>query len=150
VFTAIEGPGVEYRLILSKLKSNPRPELILLLVLLFAIVQPGWSSESRNRPLTQPFQHFGLGKWFAMDRIAYNDGKTKGKPSPDLFLKAMEILGTPPEATVIFEDSEAGLKAAESAGAGKIVIVNSNGGDYQHWPHQVIADFHEVDRGWFG
>lgn len=96
------------------------------------------------------FQHFGLEKWFASDRIAYNDGKTKGKPHPDLFLKAMDILETPPEATVIFEDSEAGLKAAQNAGAGKIVIVNSTGGNYQHWPHPVITDFHEVDRAWFG
>jgi beta-phosphoglucomutase len=96
------------------------------------------------------FQHFQLEKWFDMDRIVFNDGKVKGKPNPDLFIKAMEILGTTPETTVIFEDSEAGITAAQNAGAGKIVIVNSIEEDYRHWPYPVITDFDEVDRGWFG
>ena len=39
------------------------------------------------------------------------------KPSPDLYIKGMEILGSKPENTLIVEDSEFGYNAAIGAGA---------------------------------
>ncbi len=92
-----------------------------------------------------------LEKWFKGEHIIYNDGSIRGKPFPDLFLKAMDVLGICGKDAVIFEDSVAGIKAAEAAGAGQIVIVDSNAGDYSQWEgkYPVIRHFNEINWDWF-
>jgi len=92
-----------------------------------------------------------LEKWFKKEHIIYNDGTLRGKPFPDLFLKALDALGIEGKDAVIFEDSIAGLKAAEAAKAGKIIIVNSIEGDYTEYidKYPIINSFHEVDMNWF-
>lgn len=42
---------------------------------------------------------------------------TEPKPSPEAFLKAMEIEGVTPAETLIFEDSPVGIEAAKASGA---------------------------------
>jgi beta-phosphoglucomutase len=39
-----------------------------------------------------------------------------GKPAPDVFLRAAELVGVPPERCVVVEDAEAGVAAARRAG----------------------------------
>jgi hypothetical protein len=39
--------------------------------------------------------------------------------------------------------------AAENAGVGKIIIVDSNGAGYSNWNYQIIKNFIEVDRNLF-
>lgn len=39
-----------------------------------------------------------------------------GKPAPDIFLKAAELIGVPPEHCAVFEDGDPGLVAAKAAG----------------------------------
>ncbi|MEO6569738.1 MAG: HAD family phosphatase [Opitutaceae bacterium] len=39
-----------------------------------------------------------------------------GKPSPDMFLLAAELMGVPPEKCLVFEDAEPGMRAATAAG----------------------------------
>lgn len=92
-----------------------------------------------------------LSKWFRNEDIIYDDGSVRGKPSPDLFLKALKVMGIEGKDSVIFEDSIAGVKAAEAAGAGRIVIVNSNNGDYTefHDKYPIIKSFYDVDLDWF-
>jgi len=97
-------------------------------------------------------RRLGLGKWFKEEHIIYNDGSMRGKPFPDLFLKAIEVLGLDSRDVTIFEDSVSGIKAAEAAGAGKIIIVNSNDSDYKEFggQYQIIKSFREVRPDWFG
>lgn len=92
-----------------------------------------------------------LDRWFRKEHIIYNDGSMRGKPFPDLFLKALGVLGLEGKDTMIFEDSVAGIKAAEAAGAGGIIIVNSNDGDYSEFGgrYPIIRDFSEVEWDWF-
>ncbi|MCX6119635.1 MAG: HAD family phosphatase [Proteobacteria bacterium] len=40
----------------------------------------------------------------------------RGKPNPEVFLKAASILNIAPNKCVVFEDAEAGIKAAKAAG----------------------------------
>jgi HAD superfamily hydrolase (TIGR01509 family) len=40
----------------------------------------------------------------------------RGKPYPDPFLKAAKSLGVPPQHCIVFEDGDAGVRAAEAAG----------------------------------
>lgn len=49
------------------------------------------------------------------------------KPAPDLFLKAAELLGVPPEDCVVIEDSLAGLEAAAKAGMIRIGLTTTLG-----------------------
>ena len=46
----------------------------------------------------------------------------EGKPNPEIYLTAMHQLGVLPKDTLIFEDSEVGLQAAEASGANYIKI----------------------------
>ena len=49
---------------------------------------------------------------------------TRGKPFPDPFLKAAELLGISPERCLVFEDGEAGIKAAQASGMGVVKVVS--------------------------
>lgn len=91
-----------------------------------------------------------LDRWFMPEHIIYNDGSMRGKPFPDLFLKAIAALGIECGNIIVFEDSVSGIKAAEAAGAGKVVIVNSNNSDYAEWEgkYPVIRHFSEFDWKW--
>jgi beta-phosphoglucomutase family hydrolase len=44
------------------------------------------------------------------------DDVTHGKPAPDMFLRAAEALGVPPQQCLVYEDSDLGLEAARRAG----------------------------------
>ena len=90
------------------------------------------------------FEQFELHRWFDFEQLVYDDGSLRGKPNPDYFLKAMEKLQLKPEQCLIFEDSFAGIKAAENAGAGKILIVNSTQNNDTPFPHPQITSFREV------
>jgi HAD superfamily hydrolase (TIGR01509 family) len=91
------------------------------------------------------FERYHLSRWFDFGQVVYDDGTLRGKPNPDFFERAMQRLNLNPEECVVFEDSYAGIKAAENAKAGKIIIVNSTGADYSSFPHQCIGHFGEFD-----
>jgi len=51
-----------------------------------------------------------------LDALVDGHAASRPKPAPDLFLKAAEALGVPPEACVVVEDAAAGVEAARAAG----------------------------------
>jgi beta-phosphoglucomutase len=91
------------------------------------------------------FEYFSLEKWFKMKNIIFSDGVTKSKPDPEIFLKAFSILKTEARDTLVFEDSISGIKAAENAKSGKIIVVNSNNETYPNIKHTIIDSFREFD-----
>ena len=56
----------------------------------------------------------GLTRYF--DAIIDGTKVEKTKPDPEVFIKGAEALGLPCEECLVFEDSEAGIEAAHSAG----------------------------------
>lgn len=56
------------------------------------------------------------------DEMVFGVEVEKGKPFPDIFLKACEKADQSPENCLVLEDSEAGIKAAYSAGIKVICI----------------------------
>ncbi|MEY4418468.1 MAG: hypothetical protein RIQ88_906, partial [Actinomycetota bacterium] len=52
----------------------------------------------------------------AFDVIVAGDDVKNGKPHPEAFLTAAELLGFAPEKCIAFEDSSFGLASAEAAG----------------------------------
>ena len=97
------------------------------------------------------FETLKLGKWFKREHVIYNDGTIRGKPFPDLFLRAISVLRMDAPDVVIFEDSLSGIKAAEASGAGRIIIVNSNNSDYGTFEgkYPIIRHFSEMEWEWF-
>lgn len=95
------------------------------------------------------FKHLGLGRYFDLDRIVYNDGTISSKPNPQVFLKAMKHLNIKAHETLIFEDSAAGILAAKNSGAKEVIVVKSTSDDPHTQEHQVIQSFTEVDRSIF-
>jgi sugar-phosphatase len=64
---------------------------------------------------------------------------TTGKPSPEGYLKAAELLGHDPSRVVVFEDADAGLRAAIASGA-QVVVVGAYDGPSTH-DLRRIADY---------
>lgn len=62
----------------------------------------------------------GLDKYF--DFVIGGNMVAKSKPEPDIFLKACETAGVLPEAAMVFEDSENGVRAAYGANIPVICI----------------------------
>jgi len=64
---------------------------------------------------------------------------TKGKPNPQIFLKAAEELNADPANCVVFEDSLAGIKAANAAGM-KVVAITTGHAAAQLQPSNLVID----------
>lgn len=60
------------------------------------------------------------------DALVSGEDVTVGKPAPDVFLRASEMLGLPPEVCVVVEDSPSGIRAAKNAGMLCIAYRNPN------------------------
>lgn len=72
---------------------------------------------------------FDLHRWFAPERIVYDDGTMPGKPHPALFATAMARLGVEPRRCLVVEDGILGIQAARAAGAGKVYGIWASEGD---------------------
>lgn len=76
----------------------------------------GSASKNANMVLTR------VGLIQAFDAIVDASQVTHGKPHPETFLKAAELLGIAPENCLVFEDSAAGVQAAIAGGMKAIGI----------------------------
>ncbi|EDR29250.1 2-deoxyglucose-6-phosphate phosphatase, putative [Entamoeba dispar SAW760] len=70
------------------------------------------------------FKYLHLEKWFSIDQIILYDKSCLPKPNPELFIKAMNKLNASTQNTVIFEDSLAGLKAAQATHVNLVIAIN--------------------------
>lgn len=71
------------------------------------------------------FDNLNLYRWFDLSKTAYNNGKIKSKPDPEIFIIAASNLGLNLSECIVFEDSRKGIIAAKSGGAKLIVGVAS-------------------------
>lgn len=72
-----------------------------------------------------------LGLLGIVDISLSNEDVTNPKPNPEIYTKTMSLLGSIPETTVIYEDSEIGQAAAIASGAFLIPVYNRNSLDYR-------------------
>jgi beta-phosphoglucomutase len=68
----------------------------------------------------------------------------KGKPAPDLYLKAAEELGRAPGDCVAFEDSYPGVESALAAGMRVVGVTTTHTPEELGHVHRVIHDFEKV------
>ncbi len=85
-------------------------------------------SSSRNTPAV--LEAAGLGGRFPVivDGVVAAARHLAGKPAPDTFLHAAEVLGVPPGRAVVVEDAVSGVAAGRAGGFGLVVGVDRGAG----------------------
>ncbi len=71
----------------------------------------------------------------------------QGKPHPDIFLRAAELLETDPSACIVFEDALPGVEAARRAGMKCVAVTTTNSAEaFSDFDHivKIIDDFTEL------
>jgi len=72
----------------------------------------------------------------------------RGKPHPDVFLKAAEKLGVAPRDCIVFEDAPMGVEAARRAGMRTVVITSTLPADaFREFDNvvRIVAHYDELD-----
>ncbi|MDC7288813.1 HAD family phosphatase [Blautia schinkii] len=92
--------------------NNRLVDIIRLMKLEYKTAVVTTASRENCSDILSQFNLVGL-----FDLILTHDDIAKSKPDPEGFLKAMQYFGSAPSETIIFEDSDVGLEAAERSGA---------------------------------
>ena len=102
--------------------ARPLPGALEIVRALNGVLPMAVASNSSRRLLDLALSRGGFSALLPLTIAA--DEVESPKPAPDLYLRACEMLGTHPHATVAFEDSTTGVKSARAAGL-KVVGVPS-------------------------
>ncbi|MBQ3971640.1 MAG: HAD family hydrolase, partial [Selenomonadaceae bacterium] len=78
------------------------------------------ASSSRRAVIEEKLQRVDLLKYFSA--IIGGDDVEKGKPDPEIFIKAASAIKVPPKECYAFEDSFNGVRAAHASGALTIMV----------------------------
>ena len=72
---------------------------------------------------------------------------THGKPHPEVYLKALDLLGLPAENCIVFEDSRAGVQSALSAGIKVVGIASGHTKDelLEEGVSLAVDDFRDLE-----
>lgn len=103
-------------------QARPLPGALEIVQALHGVLPMAVASNSSRRLLDLALARGGFSDLLPQTIAA--DEVESPKPAPDLYLRACEMLGAHPHATVAFEDSATGVKSARAAGL-KIVGVPS-------------------------
>jgi beta-phosphoglucomutase family hydrolase len=110
-----------YREILRRDGIEPLPGVLILLKELKKLGIPTAVGSSTPRLNIETIMEMtGLEPYF--QEIVSAEDVTKGKPDPEVFLKAAERLGRTPARCIVFEDAHVGIEAGKKAGM-KVVAV---------------------------
>lgn len=96
------------------------------------------------------FERFDLYQWFDPEKIVYHNKKLRDKPYPDQYLVACKLLNKEPARCLVFEDSVAGIVAANNAGIKNIVAVTGDNSTLSLEGldniRAVIKDYYELNE----
>ena len=87
----------------------------------------------------------GIGHYF--EGFIHEDDVKKGKPSPEVFLKAADVIHIPMHECVVFEDSPTGAEASAKAGSKTIAVLSTKSrSDFKDIPGVIefIHDYTEL------
>jgi haloacid dehalogenase superfamily, subfamily IA, variant 3 with third motif having DD or ED len=80
---------------------------------------------SRRVPVTRVLKHLGLENYF--DVLVCAEDYTNGKPAPDCFLLAAQLLNVDPKDCLAFEDAVLGIQSAHAAGMNCVRVGDDHG-----------------------
>ncbi len=69
---------------------------------------------------------------------------TRGKPAPDTFLLAAELLSLPPDRCAVVEDAVHGVQAAQAAGMPVVAVTSTRKAEELVLAHRVVDSLAEV------
>lgn len=88
------------------------------------------------------FNRLGINRYF---KFAVDDSMAKrGKPHPDIYLKAAEMAQLPPNRCVAIEDSINGILSAKAAGMKVVAVLTTHSQDEIGGADMYIRDFTEI------
>jgi len=70
----------------------------------------------------------------------------RGKPAPDIFLRAAELLGVAPKDCWVIEDSKPGVAAGLAAGMRVIAITNTHPAEELSQANNIVRTYDEIER----
>ena len=102
------------------------------------------ATSSNRARVDKILYHAGIEQYF--DDSICGDEVTKGKPNPEIFLKACEKLGVEPSEALVLEDSEAGIQAAYSGNIKVICVIDMKVPDdnYKEMTTKIVDTLHDV------
>lgn len=86
--------------------------------------------------------NLGVRNWF--DALIDAEDVSRGKPDPEVFLKAAQRLNMNPAQCLVFEDSRYGIQAALAAGMKVVALTTTHQADYLTGAHRIIGNFSEI------
>lgn len=119
-------------------KVVPMPGLMELLQALEAAGIPkAIATSSSRRTLKAVLAPFDLEPRFAFTLTA--EDVTRGKPDPEIYLKAAARFDLPPSRVLVLEDSEAGCRAASAAGTIAVAVPAAHSARHDFSAARVIV-----------
>ncbi|NLJ78027.1 MAG: HAD-IA family hydrolase [Tissierellia bacterium] len=110
----------------------------LLLMLYESDYQLGLASSNNNKAINTIVERFDLSRYFHF--LISGEDVAKGKPDPEIFLKASKEMDIPPIHCLVIEDASNGAKAAKAAGMKCIGFQNPNSGNQDLSEADLIVD----------
>ena len=135
-----------YREILRSEGIQPLPGVVALLEDLRAQGIPSAIGTSTPRANVEcVLEITGLAVFFR--EVASAEDVTRGKPDPEVFLKAAEKLGVAPFACVVIEDARVGIRAAKAAGMKALAVTTTHPAESlaPEMPDRIEASLVPVD-----
>ncbi|MBI4154217.1 HAD family phosphatase [Candidatus Woesearchaeota archaeon] len=102
------------------------------------------ASSSSMEEIVRTLAHTGIYKYFGTFASGYE--VERGKPSPEVFLKAAERLGAKPEDCLVFEDSRNGVLAAKAAKMRCIAIPYKGANEDLSLADLVVKSFEDISE----
>ncbi len=88
------------------------------------------------------FDNVPIRKYFS--KVVDSSHIKKGKPDPEIFLKAADFLNVPPAESVVFEDAGVGIRAAKAAGMKVIAVATTETKDVLKNADLIVTDYTEL------
>lgn len=135
-----------YREILRAEGIEPLPGVVALLKELKEKGIPCAIGTSTPRPNVEcVLELTGLGDYFT--DIAASEDVTRGKPDPEVFLKAAAKLGADPASCVVIEDAQVGIRAARAAGTKAVAVTTTHPAEAlaPESPDRIVESLEEVN-----
>jgi HAD superfamily hydrolase (TIGR01509 family) len=117
------------------------PELLEKLAARYAL---GLASGSEREVVEEVLAINRLGRFFSA--VVSDSDVKRGKPAPDIFLRAAELLNVAPQACCVIEDSKPGVAASLAAGMEVIAITNTHPAEELRHATQVVRTYAEIER----
>ncbi|MBQ4105780.1 MAG: HAD family phosphatase [Clostridia bacterium] len=86
-----------------------------------------------------------IGLWEYFDKVQSAANIKHGKPAPDVYLAASELLGLKASECMAFEDSPNGVRSASSAGCMTVMVPDLSGPD-QELSKLIFASVRDLDE----